>query len=155
MHVEGAVENGIGVLNEYHGGEEWVREIDLDTLDQYSIETCVVSQQFGCYSDGVNELLGDEHVIEDEYDHGFDRDGGRDDFADLTDRWRERILDIRWRLAMSQEVEKHPVSAQVELMLTERQIGRLYLGSKRQGLTIEQVLGIIVEEWSDEITDSI
>jgi hypothetical protein len=77
-------------LDQHHPG--WVDRINLDILDLYDCQKCVLGQMFGLYSaaplapaDYPTEWLDDVAIP-----LGFDIDD--ESYTQLTDAWRDLIL---------------------------------------------------------------
>lgn len=97
------VARGIALMDEKWPA--WATEVDLETLDIFSVTRCMTAQ----YARVNTELLGADYrdgqnaldLTDDEYEeHGFNVDGASDEDADtdmdgyaiLNDLWRAEIL---------------------------------------------------------------
>lgn len=175
-NTETAVDNGMDVLYDYFGNTSWVWDIDLETLDQYSTETCIVSQLFGGYSEGVEILLGVGTHALGQCEHGFDSMGDMEDYEELTEEWALRIRNIRssttkpsWMKDFVDAVDTPidtfpqkttnlyiPIQTTARISLTDQQIGRLWREARDDGFTdIEEYLAIRFEEVALEATHEI
>jgi hypothetical protein len=177
--VDERVDNGMDVLYEYFGSTDWVWDIDLETLDQYSIETCVVSQLFGGYSEGVEILFGLGTDAAQQCEHGFDSMADMEDYAALTEEWALRIRNLRsctinpkspsWQQNFVDAVDAPidtfpqkttdlfiPIQTTARIALTDQQIGRLWREARDEGFTdIEDYLAERFEEVALEATHEI
>jgi hypothetical protein len=151
MYISDAVQNGIDMLHDHFGGNSWLRRVDVPSLDQSEGTKCVLGQVFGTYSDGLQELFGDryyENDWEQGYYHMNELDGSE---LDLTREWKQRISSLQ---AMTLEptgiterehgesIMKFTIrfTGTTRLILTNQQIGQLYIEASKQNTTVEELL---------------
>jgi hypothetical protein len=78
-------------FNEPGSAERWWHRIDLDTLDVWSWDKCVLGQVFGDYVDGLNAL-----GLDFGFAHGFNsRAHDKDQFDALNQAWRTVVIQRR------------------------------------------------------------
>lgn len=97
------VARGAAQLDETRPG--WFRDVDLETLAVDDTESCVLTQLYGSFSEGVN-ALGLRHLCcarcesraegtTSDADLGFDvfygREDARESFTVLNEAWRDEI----------------------------------------------------------------
>ncbi len=104
------VDCGIALLNQYFGHADWLKKIDPDALDMREWSCCSGGQVFGDFSDALDALFPeiDEDEIyfgTPEWDviakYGFgidnpsdDEDERDDQWAKLTECWREKLAQL-------------------------------------------------------------
>lgn len=124
------VDNGIRVLAEHYNGNSWVWDINVDAIEQQFSTSCVLTQLFGSYHDGL-DTLGIESCAP-SHEHGFTPyDNPEDDGMyreDLNDVWKASIKEIRTGIPREKPVVQETVPYTIELTidLTYEQIGRLF-----------------------------
>lgn len=99
MTIEESVALGAALLDERLPG--WSEQVEIEELNMVSGAYCVLGQVFGDYLDGVADLwesaMNDVHRTDLAIEHGFDTEGGNDDYELLRAEWTEQVA--RRRLA--------------------------------------------------------
>ena len=76
----------------------WINHIDVDSLDLFDCDNCVLGQLFGEYTKGIKILeIGNDDAVHCGFEscHVICGGGGFMDYAELTTAWKNIILTER------------------------------------------------------------
>lgn len=89
MELQTVVDEGADAITEEFGSENWVDQIDLDSLNLGNIFDCVLGQLYGVYLKAPDSLYDRREEL------GFSAKSNPDLYPLLTGLWARKIREIK------------------------------------------------------------